>query len=988
ALALLDASGEPVGLVEAVELRPVAAGRPADPAAAARDSLFALGGEPLREPLREPVREPVSEPSAAPVPVVPWDALDPDAPLAAADPARPTVVSCPTGPHGPHGPHDATDPATAARNAVHRTRDLLARWLAEDRLAGSRLVMVTRGAVAVRPGETVRDLAQAAVWGLVRTAQVEHPGRLTLVDLAPEAPATPGTTTAPGTPEVPAAVLTPEENQLAVRDGAVLVPRLVSAVGDPALRPPEDAAAWHLDIPERGTLAGLELRPCPEAAAEPGPGRVRVAVRAAGLNFHDVLGALDMHPGDPGPLGLEGAGVVTATGPGVTGLAVGDRVTGLFPAAFGTVAQADHRTLVRIPDDWSFTRAAAVPVAHLTALHALVELGGVGAGDRVLIHAGAGGVGLAAVQLARHLGAEVFATASPAKWPALRALGLDDDHLASSREPGFGARFGEGLGAGPETGDRRMALVLNSLTGELVDESLRLLRPGGLLVELGRTEQRDPAEVAAAHPGVRYRAFNLLQLPPEHLARLLERTVELFALGAFGWPAVTDLDVRRAPEAFGLLRQGTHVGKVVLTVPPVLDPDGTVLITGGTGAIGRAVARHLVTGHGARRLLLAGRRGGDAPGAVELAAELTALGAEVAFAAVDVADRAAVAAMIAAVPARHPLTAVVHAAGVVDDAPVTSLTPAQIDRVMRVKADGAWHLHELTAGHPLTAFVLVSSVMGTLGGAGQGGYTAANAFLDALARHRRAQGLPALALAWGLWGDRDGMLGALGDADRARFARAGLVEIAPEHGLALLDAALPSPHAVLVPARLDREVLRDLGPDLPPVLREVVAAAGAGRGGNGPTPRRHRPLREELGGLTAGERADVLADLVRTHMAAVLGSRPEAIPDDRPFGELGFDSLTSVEFRNRLGTATGLKLPLTLLFEAPTLPELVAVLDAGLAPPVRESGPAQGTGPEPAAGEPTGEPDEDATALDEDVAALVEAATAEELLDFIDRELI
>ncbi|MFF2612039.1 type I polyketide synthase [Kitasatospora sp. NPDC058046] len=986
-LALLDASGEPVGLVEAVELRPVAAGRPADPDAAARDSLFALGWEPLRESVPEPVSLP-----AGPLPVVPWDGLDPDALLAAADPDTPTVVDCPTGAHGPHGQQDATDPATAARTAVHRTRDLLARWLAEDRLAGSRLVLVTRGAVAVRPGETVRDLAQAAVWGLVRTAQVEHPGRFTLVDLAPGTTVPEGTPTIEGAPEVPAAVLTPEENQLAVRDGAVLVPRLVSAVGDPALRPPEDAAAWHLDIPERGTLTGLELRPCPEAAAEPGPGRVRVAVRAAGLNFHDVLGALDMHPGDPGPLGLEGAGVVTATGPGATDLAVGDRVTGLFPAAFGTVAQADQRTLVRIPDDWSFTRAAAVPVAYLTALHALVELGGVGEGDRVLVHAGAGGVGLAAVQLARHLGAEVFATASPAKWPALRALGLDDDHLASSREPGFGARFGAGPsagpgagpGAGPDAGDRGMALVLNSLTGELVDESLRLLRPGGLLVELGRTEQRDPAEVAAAHPGVRYRAFNLLQLPPEHLARLLERTVELFARGAFGWPAVTDLDVRRAPEAFGLLRQGTHVGKVVLTVPPVLDPDGTVLITGGTGAIGRAVARHLVTGHGARRLLLAGRRGGDAPGAAELAAELTALGAEVAFAAVDVADRAAVAAMIAAVPARHPLTAVIHAAGVVDDAPVASLTPARIDRVMRVKADGAWHLHELTAGHPLTAFVLVSSVMGTLGGAGQGGYTAANAFLDGLARHRRAQGLPALALAWGLWGDPDGMLGALGDADRARFARAGLVEIDPGHGLALLDAALPSPHAVLVPARLDREVLRDLGPDLPPVLREVVAAAGAGRGGNGPTPRRHRPLREELGGLTAGERADALADLVRTHMAAVLGSRPEAIPDDRPFGELGFDSLTSVEFRNRLGTATGLKLPLTLLFEAPTLPELVAVLDAGIAPPVHETGPAQGTGPEPAAGEC----DPDATALDEDVAALVEAATAEELLDFIDRELI
>ncbi|GAA2730797.1 hypothetical protein GCM10010360_13050 [Streptomyces nogalater] len=943
-LTLLDGSGKPAGLVESLELCPVTAGRPADPAALARGSLFALGWEPLPAP--------GAASPAGPVPV-PWDAFAPDA--LAAEPAGHAVVACPAGEHG-------TDPATAARNAVRRARDLLGRWLAEDRLAGSRLVLVTRGAVAVRPGETVRDLAQAAVWGLVRTAQVEHPGRFALVDLAPDAV------------EVPAAALVPDENQVAVRDGAVLVPRFVPAAGDPALPLPGDAPEWRLDIPERGTLTALELRPCPEAAAEPGPGRVRLAVRAAGLNFHDVLGALDMHPGDPGPLGLEGAGVVTATGPGVTGLAPGDRVMGLFSGAFGTVAHADHRTLVKIPEGWSYTRAAAVPVAHMTALHALVELGGVRPGDPVLIHAGAGGVGMAAVQLARHLGAEVYATASAAKWPALRALGVADDHLASSREPGFGERFG--------AGGRRMAVVLNSLTGELVDESLRLLRPGGLLVELGRTDPRDPAEVAAAYPGARYQACNLLRLAPEHLARLLNRVVELFAEGAFTWPAVTDLDVRRAPEAFGLLRQGTQAGKVVLTVPPVLDPDGTVLITGGTGAVGRAVARHLVTEHGARRLLLAGRRGGDAPGAAELASALEALGAEVRFAAVDVADRDAVTALIEAVPGRHPLTAVVHAAGVVDDAPVTSLTAEQIDRVMRVKADGAWHLHELTAGHPLTAFVLVSSIMGTLGGAGQGGYTAANAFLDALARHRRAQGLPALALTWGLWDDPDGMIGALTAADRARFARAGLVPMAPEHGLALLEAALPSPHAVLAPARLDREALRDLGPDLPPVLRGVVAAAGADRPGNLPGHRRQRPLREELTALTAGERAGVLAEVIRGHMAAVLGSRPEAIPDDRPFGELGFDSLTSVEFRNRLNAATDLTLPLTVLFDAPTLPELVAVLDGELMP--AEEARATPAAPE----DVSGDLGADAPALTEaDVTALVEGATAEELLDFIDREL-
>ncbi|MFE9405159.1 type I polyketide synthase [Streptomyces sp. NPDC006530] len=985
-LALFDASGAPAGRVESLELGPVASGRPADPAAVARGSLFAIDWEPLPEP--------TTQSSTRRVPV-PWDALDLDALLAAGDPPDHVVVACPSGEETTDAVEsspdatartpeaDAANAANAARIAVHRVRELLCRWLAEDRLAGARLVLVTRGAVAVRPGETVRDLAQAAVWGLVRTAQVEHPGRFALVDLAPD------------TAELPTGALA--EHQAAVRDGVVLVPRLVSAVGDPALPLPEGEGAWRLGLRERGTLTGLAALPCPESAAAPGPGQVRIAVRAAGLNFHDVLGALDMHPGDPGPLGLEGAGVVTSIGPGVTEFAPGDRVLGLFPGAFATVAHADHRTLVKIPDGWSFTRAAAVPIAHMTALHALVDQGGVGEGDPVLIHAGAGGVGMAAVQLARHLGTDVHATAGRTKWPALRALGVDADHLASSREPGFGERFG--------AGGRRMALVLNSLTGTLVEESLGLLRPGGVLVELGRTDPRDPAEVAAAYPGVRYRAFNLLELPPEDLGRLLRQVVELFAQGVFGWPAVTDMDIRRAPEAFGLLRQGAHVGKVVLTLPPLLEPEGTVLITGGSGAVGRAIARHLVTRHGARRILLASRRGGDAPGAAELASELSELGAEVRFAAVDVADRDAVAAMIEAVPGRHPLTAVVHAAGVVDDAPTTSLTPGQIDRVMAVKADGAWHLHELTAGHPLSAFVLVSSVMGTLGGAGQGGYTAANAFLDALAHHRRTRGLPALALAWGLWDDPDGMMGALTDADRARFARAGLVEMAPVHGLALLEAALPSPRPVLVPARLDREVLRDLGPDLPPVLRRVAAEAGVGGVANTGGRRVRRPLRDELAGLSTAERGALLAGLVRTHMAAVLGARPETIGDDRPFGELGLDSLTSVEFRNRLNAATHLKLPPTLLFEAPTLPELVAVLDAGLAPPEEPS-----TGdPEDAVGDDTaadaardvtadvprsmpGHGPRDAaknTAKDvtEDVAALVEAATTDELLAFIDREL-
>ncbi|MDC0774108.1 alcohol dehydrogenase catalytic domain-containing protein, partial [Streptomyces sp. HD] len=237
------------------------------------------------------------------------------------------------------------------------------------------------------------------------------------------------------------AALASDEPEVAVRGGTVYAPRLGRAASSGALAVPAGESAWRLDVVEKGTLEGLGLRPVPEADAELAAGQVRVAVRAAGVNFRDVLNALGMYPGDARDFGLEGAGVVTGVGPGVVGLAVGDRVFGMFSGAFGPVAVADARTVARIPAGWSFAQAASVPIVFLTAYHALTELGGVRAGESVLVHAAAGGVGMAATQLARHLGAEVFGTASAAKWDTLRELGLDEAHIASSRDTDFEAAF-------------------------------------------------------------------------------------------------------------------------------------------------------------------------------------------------------------------------------------------------------------------------------------------------------------------------------------------------------------------------------------------------------------------------------------------------------------------------------------------------------------------------------------------------------------------
>ncbi|MFJ6181685.1 SDR family NAD(P)-dependent oxidoreductase [Streptomyces sp. NPDC092295] len=348
---------------------------------------------------------------------------------------------------------------------------------------------------------------------------------------------------------------------------------------------------------------------------------------------------------------------------------------------------------------------------------------------------------------------------------------------------------------------------------------------------------------------------------------------------------------------------------------PAFGPDSSVLVTGASGALGGLVARHLVARHGVGRLVLASRRGMAAEGAEELRDELIAGGAEVVVAACDVADRDALAALLA----EHPVTAVVHTAGVLDDATVGSLTPDQVDAVFRPKVDAARHLHELTRGLDLSAFVLFSSVAGTLGAPGQANYSAANAFLDALAQQRRAAGLPATSLAWGLWADGMG----------ARVAQSDANGLSSEEGVALFDAAVSGTDAVVVPMRLDLRTVREL-PLVPPVLSGLVRTTGRKTAGNGADPA--GALRDRLAPLAEDERERVLLELVRTQAAVVLGhAGPAAVASGQAFTELGFDSLTAVDLRNRLTMATGLRLPATLVFDYPTPAALAAFVGAEFA---------------------------------------------------------
>ncbi|HEX6352594.1 type I polyketide synthase [Actinophytocola sp.] len=397
-------------------------------------------------------------------------------------------------------------------------------------------------------------------------------------------------------------------------------------------------------------------------------------------------------------------------------------------------------------------------------------------------------------------------------------------------------------------------------------------------------------------------------------------------------PAAAVRAVAGADEPGLAVRSGRvlapRLAPVTARQPARLDAGGTVLVTGGTGVLGAVIARHLVTGHGVRRMVLTSRRGMAAPGAAELIAELTGLGADITVAACDVADRDALRRLLDA----EPVTAVVHTAGVVDDGVVSALTPSRMDAVLRPKVDAAWNLHELTADRELSAFVLFASAGGTLGAAGQANYAAANVFLDALAQHRRAQGLPAVSLAWGLWAD-GGMSGDLPETDLLRMARSGVLGLSIAEGLALFDAALGMPEPALVPVRLDLSPLRNGTEDVPAMLRGLVGPA------RGVTRRRVDTDRADerwakLVGLAPEERDRELRELVCATAAAVLGhDGAAAIDPERGFLELGFDSLTAIEFRNRLVAITGLRLPATLIFDHPSPSALAARLGTGLTPP-------------------------------------------------------
>ncbi len=823
--------------------------------------------------------------------------------------------------HDKPGAERPGDQRTGWASALH----LLQTIARDDSREPPALWLVTRGAAPV-PGEPVPGTAQAPLWGLARSAALEHP-RLgcARVDLAPE----PDDAEAD---DLLADVLAQDgEPEIAYRGGVRHVARLVrygTAEARGRLRLPP--GPYRLEAQEIGSPSALVLRST--ARARPRAGEIEIRACASGLNFRDVLAVLGLYggvdPRDGGQLGSEVAGEVVEVGEGVAAFAAGDRVVAVAPGAFGRYVVARAELTAPLPPGLGLAAAATLPVAFLTAHLGLIELAALRRGDWVLVHAASGGVGQAALQLARRAGAHVIAGTSRGKRDFLRTCGVA--HVVDSRSPAFA---GEVLAA---TGGRGVDVVLSSLAGEMAERSLDVLTLGGRFVDLAKAGAAEAERLARRRPDVLYRPLDLAALcarEPARMGALLRDLIAAAAAGSIAPLPRTEVPIEEAVRAFRTMQEGRHTGKLVLTHAEregapggvALREDATYLITGGLGGLGLLTARWMVE-RGARRLLLAGRSE-PAPAALAQLAALRATGAEVTTTRADVARREEVAALLAGVDPAAPLRGVVHAAGVLDDALLTELDDERFAAVLAPKVLGALNLHELTRELPLDLFVLFSSAAGVLGSPGQANHAAANAFLDALAHHRRALGLPALAIDWGAFADI-GAAARRGAIDP--LAARGMGGIPPADGLRLLERLLAEGAAQACVLPVDWPRFLERWPATPLTAELAAAAVTAAAPSPGELP-------AALAAAAPGSRHAIafkhLHDLVGTILDL---PRAKPIDPEQGFFDLGMDSLTSVELKTRLEAILGRRLPSTLAFDYPTLATLtgfvLAELGAAAAP--------------------------------------------------------
>ncbi len=746
------------------------------------------------------------------------------------------------------------------------------------------LIFITRG---IQPVGHIADLENAPFNGFFKTLRLELPTlNCRHIDLPP-------------TEKFPIKELlaSDQEDQVAYWEGVRYVPRLVAArnakhSGRKLMTPM--APEFHLVTSSRGSLENLYLNPN-HKIPEPGPREITVEVKAAALNFRDVLNAMGLYPGEMGPLGGECAGIVTSVGKDVTEFKLGDRVVGLARSSFASSVANSADLFTRIPSQLSFAEAASMPAGFLTAYYALVMLAKLKAGEKLLVHAAAGGVGLAAIQVAQQIGAEIFATAStPEKQNYLRTLGIS--HIYNSRTLDF-AKEMEG-----------MDVVLNSLTGGgFIAKSVSVCSQGARFIEIGKRNIWTKEAMHKVRPDVEYHILDLdeifLQTPLETCNNLLKSVIAQFK----PLPC-TCFPITEAEAAFEYLQRAKNIGKVILTMPenkPLkIDPTASYLITGGFGGLGFKVAEWLAK-QGATHLVLAGRT----------TKQIDIPNATVVTVAIDISQKAAVEALMQRFGTKWPeLKGIIHAAGVIDDGVLNTQDWSRFEKVFAPKVQGSWNLHEASLAIPLDFFVLFSSIASSLGSPAQINYASANAYMDALAFFRQEKRLPALAISWGPWSEI-GMAANLTERHRA----GGLIAFKPDEGIKALELALTQTYPHLSIANVDWK----RAPSQPSLfLSELITAKST----EGPI------LLQRLTEALPSERQGILIDYLQLTVGKILGI--SSLNPELGFFEAGMDSLMAVELRNKLQADIGTlhQFPATLTFDHPSVLKLAHYFDQNIFP--------------------------------------------------------
>ena len=809
---------------------------------------------------------------------------------------------------------------------TQRLLEVLKQSIACDRRHPPQLVLVTAGSQATGQDQGPAAAAQAALWAIARCAASEAPrAAIRAIDLD-SVPAAGGIT------DLATELLVGGEPEIALRRGIRLARRLYRCDQPDNSRRRLPPGPFSMEIAGRGALDCFDAQPI--VPSSPTGGDVQIRVAAAGLNFRDVLNLLGAVDGIP--LGLECSGVVTAVGPDVTDVAVGDAVIATGHGAWRSHFTTAAALTAPRPPMLTHAEAAALPLAYLTAHYALRRLARLKRGQRLLIHSAAGGVGLAALHMALADGAEVIGTAgSPGKRDYLRALGAVQ--ALDSR----GLSFADDIRS---TGSGQVDMVINALSGAFIPASLDLLAHGGIFIEIGKRDIWSSAEVAERRPDVTYHVIDLAEImrhAPETLTPILRRLALEVAQGKLPRLPVRAFAMSEALGALRFMQEARHTGKIVLTLPAddaleqrladTAAKTAGFLITGGLGGLGLVVAAWLAK-NGARRLVLVGR-GAPNQTALTQISSLRARGVEVFVEQCDVTDETRLAGLLARCGRDLPaLKGVFHLAGVLDDELLHKLDSESFNTVFRPKALGGWNLHRLTEGMPLEVFVLFSSWTTLLGSPGQASHVAANAFLDALAHRRRAQGLPAQSINWGGWLE----VGAAARPDRLdHLARQGIGAMTIKDALSAL-AQVMSGDMVQVAA----------GPFDPSAWRASAAAVGL------LSSLRERPSidglqsgalsqREAFGSLRGAvaaappgiARRQILEKRIRERLAHILRTSTTSFDARLPFKSLGLDSLTALELRNGLELDTELKLSAAIIFNHPTIASLAKELEALLEPP-------------------------------------------------------